>query len=116
MVRRRAGRSALGCLVMLLLLAGIAYFGFNLGEMYLRFYRYEDAMRQEARFAAQRSDGTIKRRLSEFADSVGLTEIPAPRVRRRGRRIEIWNDYVEVLEGPLYSRDIQFHPRAEAAF
>lgn len=116
MVRNREGRSTLGCLFLLLILAAVSYFGFNIGEVYLRFYRYQDAMRQEARFASQRTDAAISRRLEVFADSIGLTHIPKPKVRRRRGQIEITNDYVEVVEVPLYSREIRFHPRAQGTF
>jgi len=33
MVRQRAGRSSLGCLVSLLILAAVVYFGVNVGEV-----------------------------------------------------------------------------------
>lgn len=116
MVRTRDGRTTLGCLFLLLLLAAVAYFAFNVGEVYVRFYRYQDAMRQEARFAAQRTDAAITRRLEIFADSIGLTHIPKPKVRRRRGTIEISNDYTEFVEVPLYSREIEFHPRAQGTF
>ena len=37
MVRQRAGRSSLGCLVTLLILAAVVYFGINVGDVYFRF-------------------------------------------------------------------------------
>ena len=58
MVRRRTGRGSLGCLVMLLILAAVVYFGVNVGEVYWRFYQYQDAMRQEVRFAAHNSNAS----------------------------------------------------------
>ena len=47
MVSRR-GRSSLGCLFALLIIAAAMYFGVNIGEAYWRFYEYQDAMRQDA--------------------------------------------------------------------
>ena len=44
MVTRRAGASSLGCLVSLLLVAAVGYFGVNAGEVYFRFYQFQDAM------------------------------------------------------------------------
>jgi hypothetical protein len=39
MVRRsRTGKSSYGCLVFLLLLGAVLYFGFNLGNVYFRAY------------------------------------------------------------------------------
>ena len=58
----RAGASRLGCLVGLLLVVTVGYFGFNIGEVYFRFYRFKDAMAQEARFAETRDDATIRTR------------------------------------------------------
>ena len=117
MVSARHGRSSLGCLVTLLVVTAIVYFGVNIGETYLRFYRYRDAMRQEVRFAGKRSDGDIKRRLSIFADSLGLpTEASVVRVRRRPSRITIWADYDESVELPLTVRTVHFTPQADGTF
>ena len=49
MVRRR-GASSLGCLLPLLVVAIGAYFAFDIGMAYFRFYQFKDAMGQEARF------------------------------------------------------------------
>ncbi|MDB4884368.1 MAG: hypothetical protein JWL95_3134, partial [Gemmatimonadetes bacterium] len=46
MVRARSGSSSLGCLFVLLLLSAAVYFGITAGEVYFRFYQYQDAMRQ----------------------------------------------------------------------
>ena len=117
MVSARRGRSSLGCLVSLLFVTAVVYFGINVGETYLRFYRYRDAMRQEVRFARQRSDGEIKRRLSIFADSLGLPdEASTVRVRRRASRITVWADYDESVELPLTVRTIHFTPQADGTF
>jgi len=59
MVSLRRGTSSLGCLFSLLVLAAIVYFGVNVGEVYFRFYQFQDAMRQEVRFAAHNNDALI---------------------------------------------------------
>ena len=46
MVRRRLGRSNFGCLLGLLLAVTAVYFAVNVGEPYLRYYRYLDGMKQ----------------------------------------------------------------------
>ena len=74
MVRSRRGISSLGCLLTLLILAAVGYFGVTAGEHYFRFYQYQDSMRQEVRFAAHNSDALILRHLRERADSLGLPE------------------------------------------
>lgn len=117
MVSTRRGRSSLGCLVMLLIMSALGYFALNVAEPYLRFYRYRDAMRQEARFARSRGDADIKRRLAIFADSLGLPdEAAAVRVRRRPAHIWIWAEYDEVVELPLIVRSIRFMPQADGSF
>ena len=114
MVNTRRGRSTMGCLFALLLLTAAGYFAFNIGEPYLRFYRFQDAMRQEARFARTRSDDAIKRRLRALADSLDMPE-EAGRVtvRRRASTISIWSEYYEHVELPLILREIYFGPSAE---
>ena len=111
MVRSRRGASKLGCLFLLLIVAVVAYFGANVGEVYLRYYRYRDAMRQEGRFARQNTDEQIRRHLRSFADSIGLPdEAGHVSVRRSANRISISADYHEVVELPLFIRSFRFVP------
>lgn len=116
MVRRaRPGRSSLGCLVLLLILTAVGYFAVNVGEAYWRFYQFQDAMKQEARFAARRTDESIVQRLRGRADSLGLPEQAARhvRVRRTQRTIRIGSEYYETIELPLAVREMRFSPRVE---
>jgi hypothetical protein len=107
--RRGAGR--LGCLFSLLLVVAVAYFGFNIGEVYLRFYRLRDAMEQEARFAHNRDDNTIRLRLAASADSLGLPDEAGRMViRRSSTDIMISTDYSEHVELPLFVREFKFRP------
>ncbi len=114
MVRRR-GASTLGCLVLLLVGVAIAYFGFNAAEVYVRYYRFQDAMKQQARFAGRNADHVIQRKLAAVADSLGLPE-DAHKVRifRRATRVQIIGDYTETIELPLTIRTVRLRPRAEA--
>jgi hypothetical protein len=79
----------------------------------LRYYRYEDAFKQQARFASQASDDQIRRRLASLADSLGLPE-QAGRisVSRTGSRITISAEYEEHVELPLLVRTFVFRPTA----
>ncbi len=117
MVTLRRGRSTLGCLFSLLLLAVVVYFGINAGEVYFRFYQYQDAMRQEVRFAAHNSDAAILRHLRAQADSLGLPEA-AGRVtlQRSGHAIEIESEYYEQIELPLTVREVRLNPHASGIF
>lgn len=117
MVTTRRGASRLGCLLSLLLLATVAYFGFNIGEVYLRFYRLRDAMVQEARFAHNRDDNAIRLRMAAVADSLGLPD-EAGRVviRREASRIILSADYTERVELPLFVREFRFQPQIVRQF
>lgn len=111
MVASRRGTGRLGCLVSLLLVVTVAYFGFNIGEVYVRFYRLRDAMAQEARFAQTRDDDTIRRRLAAIVDSLGLPEEAARiQIRREARRLVITTSYTEHVELPLFVREFRFNP------
>ena len=117
MVKARRGVSSLGCLFTLLVLAAVAYFGVNAGEHYFRFYQYQDAMRQEVRFAAHNSDALILRHLRERADSLGLPEAAGEvTLQRDGRHIEVESEYYEHIELPLMVREVRFNPHAEGVF
>ena len=114
MVTARRGSSRLGCLFTLLIAAGIVYFGLNVGEAYLRYYRYRDAMAQSARFSATRSDDAIRRHLANVADSLGLPPAAAKvMVRRQDRKVIIEAHYSELVELPGTVREFEFHPRVE---
>ena len=115
-MRARPGRSSLGCLVTLLVLVAAGYFGVNAGEAWLRFYQFQDAMKQEARFASRRTDDEIRKRLRAKADSLGLPPEAAKqlRVRRTGSALRIRSEYEEVIEMPLVVRRLRFEPLVEA--
>ena len=114
MVSTRAGRTKFGCLLSLLLVVTAVYFIVNVGEPYLRYYRFLDGMKQEARFSARFSDEEIQRRLAALADSLGLPEAAGRiRVRRASNRISISTSYYERVEMPLIVRDILFSPQAD---
>ncbi|MDB4888688.1 MAG: hypothetical protein JWL61_543 [Gemmatimonadetes bacterium] len=117
MVTSRRGLTSLGCLVMLLLAAAFIYFGVNIGEHYFRFYQYQDAMRQEVKFAAHNSDALILRHLRERADSLGLPEAAGEvTLQRDGRHIEVESEYYVHMELPLIVREVRFSPHAEGIF
>lgn len=116
-MRTRWGRGQVGCLIMLLVVAALGYFGLGVGQVYWNYYQYKDRMAQEARFAGSRTDGVIKRRIALFADSLGLPEgAKQVRVRRQQRHIYIWAEYYENIELPFLSKELLLTPKAEWAF
>lgn len=114
---RRLGRTNFGCLLSLLLIVTGVYFAVNVGEPYVRYYRFLDGMKQEARFSARFSDEEIQRHLTALADSLGLPEAAGRiRVRRTTNRISLSTSYYERVEMPLIVRDILFNPQAEWSY
>src|SRR6476646_10528052 len=90
----RSGTSRLGCLVQLAILGGLIYFGTYMGEDALAYYRLRDAMKQEGRFAAHRTDQQIRDRLRAFTDSVQLPDAAKEiKIVRDENSIHIWTDY-----------------------
>ncbi len=115
MVRRtRSGMGQVGCLLALLILATIGYFSVGIGQVYWDYYQFRDRMQQEARFAASRTDGVIKRRISLYADSLGLPEgARQVHVKRNNKHVYIWSEYYEIVQLPFFAREILLAPRAE---
>jgi hypothetical protein len=116
-IRARVGRTSTGCLFVLLLFVAAGYFAFNVGRVYLRYYRFQDAMAQEARFAARNTDEAILARLRAQVDSLGLPD-DARRIiiRRSGGKINLTANYVEMVELPGFVRPMEFTASAERAF
>ena len=117
MVKARAGKSSLGCLLSLLILSALIYFGINIGEVYWRAYQFEDAMKQEVRFASQIPDQRMLLHLQAFADTLGLPEEARDiNIVRAGRRISVEAAYSERVEFPLYVREIHFNPKVQGSY
>ena len=111
--RSRRGSSSLGCVFALALFLGSLYYGVHIGQVYLRFYRLQDAMRFQAQMAPTIDNGAIARRLTATADSI-LGQQPRFRIDRTRRRITIQTEYVERVELPFFKHTFQLRPRAEA--
>lgn len=106
-----------GCLFQLALVAAVAYLAVLVSDDVMAYYRYRDAMKQETRFAATRSDVEMKRRLVAFTDSVKLP-LAAKNVNiiRDENRIRIWAEYDTEVRVPYYSRTFHLRPSAERSF
>lgn len=113
----RRGASSLGCLVTLLVFAAALYYGVNIGEVYWRFYTFQEEMRSQARLAPSISDGVIRRRLLTTVDELGLpAEAQRIEIKRtaRPRRILITSQYSEEVDLPLFKYTFHFKPHADA--
>ena len=116
-VRPRRGVGLFGCLFQIALLAGLAYAGYSVSDEVMAYYRYQDAMKQEARFAATRTDVEMMRRLKAFTDSVKLPAAAKEvQIMRDENRIRIWAEYDHELRLPMYQRTFHLRPSAERSF
>jgi hypothetical protein len=68
----RAGKTRLGCLFTLVVLAAVLYVGFNAGEVYFRYYRLQDFVNGQAGLAAVLTDDVILTRLVGYSDTLGV--------------------------------------------
>ena len=113
----RRGGGRLGCLVSLALFAAALYYGFNIGQIYFRYYQLVDTMRTQARLAPRLNDDVIVRRLAGEADSLLPGGSPRFEITRGGHpnRITITTEYMEKVDLPLFKRTFVLRPRAEEA-
>lgn len=117
MVTTRRGAGSFGCLISLLLVAVVGYVGFRIGDAYLGYLRYKDAMAQQVRFADRYSDSVIRLHLTAIADSLGLP--PDARVltlEREGDTIRISARYTETMDFRVTKKELHFNPRAQGTF
>ncbi len=108
------GVTRTGCLFAILLLMAVTYFGLPVAGMYVRYYRMKNEMQTQARFAPSIDDGTIRRRLLQTIDNLGLpVEARQLRIRRinRPREIIISTTWQETIILPFYSRVQRFRPQ-----
>jgi hypothetical protein len=114
--RRWRGASTTGCLVSLLILVAMLYYGVNIGEVYLRYYRLLDAMETQARVAAALDNGTIHRRIQDAIEEIGLPDAATDQLTitrtASPREITIETEYTESVHLPLFDHTFQFHPKA----
>ncbi len=108
------GASRMGCLFVVLIVVAVVYFGLPIGGMYIRYYRMENEMKTQARFASSIDDGAIQRRLLQTVDDLGLPLEARRRLRilrtRRPRQIVISTSWEETIVLPFYSRVQTFAP------
>lgn len=118
MVAARGGTGRLGCLFTLLLLAVVAYYGFEVGSSHVRYLRMLDEMRVQARFAPNLENDVIMRRLRAKVDALNLpSEARRFTIRRRSRPREIiitttWQD---TLNLPFVIKIVTRTPEAKAS-
>src|ERR1044071_6003193 len=98
----RRGGSKLGCLVALLIVAVVVYYGMDVGRIYWNYYRLKDEMETSARFASGQTDDQIMRHLGGIVQDLGLPpEARRFTIRRTGNRVIIRSQYLVELDLPF---------------
>jgi hypothetical protein len=111
----RRGASSSGCLWWLLFFVATLYYGVNIGEVYIRYYRLVDELDSQARLASALDDGTIGRRIAAAVDEIGLPDTTSHILITRSadpRQIKIETAYSEHVHLPLFDHTFAFHPTA----
>ncbi len=107
----------LGCLFTLLLLTVGVYYGFNIGSVYVNYWRLKEEMKSQARLAPSIDDNTIRRRLIRRAEEIGLPDDARNIIIRRTtrpREILIRTSYRQTLELPFYTYTVTLTPETRA--
>ena len=116
MVSRRRGASTMGCLLSLLVLVAVLYYGVNIGEVWFRYYRLADEMSTQARLAAALDNGTIQRRIASAIQEIGIPDEAAANLEitrtASPRQITIETQYNESVHLPLFNHTFHLHPKA----
>ena len=109
------GASSVGCLFSLLLFVAALYYGVNIGEVFVRYYRLLDELDSQARLATVIDNGTIQRRIAAAVEDVGLPDSAAQVIITRStspREIRIETSYSETVALPFFNYTFVFHPTA----
>jgi hypothetical protein len=114
--RNRRGASTMGCLLSLLVLVAVLYYGVNIGEVYFRYYRLLDEMQGQARVASALDNGMIQRRIASAIQEIGLPDDASSNLQitrsASPRQIAIETDYSETVHLPLFEHTFHLHPKA----
>jgi hypothetical protein len=70
--RNRSGKTHFGCLFLILLAAVGIYVGVQVAEVYFRYYRLPDYVKEQVAFASLVTDDVILGRLVAYSDSLGV--------------------------------------------
>ncbi len=109
------GTSRVGCLLFVLLVAVVGYYGVGIGSVYFSYWRLQEEMRTQARLAPSIDDGVIHRRLIRTIEALNIPE-EARRVTikrtSRPREIHISTTYHVVLELPFFTYVVTLTPSA----
>jgi hypothetical protein len=107
------GASRVGCLFFLMVVVAIGYWGVPIAATYVRLYRFKSEMQSQARFAPSIDNGTIRRRLVQRIEALGLPD-EAKRLRilrvTTPREIRISTSWEEEIVLPFLTQTVTFNP------
>lgn len=107
----------LGCLLWVLIIAVVAYFGIGIAEVYVKHARFEDVMAQEIRFRGKLPDHQLKNRFAFLADSLGLPEDAGiVTITRRQGRITVESHYEQTIDLPGSKKEVHFEASAATTY
>jgi hypothetical protein len=112
-VTNRRGASKIGCLFSVLILAGAAYYGLKIAQVYYNASSYENVMKASVRVAEVSTDKQIQDKILAEADTLGLPdEAKEITLVRTGRHIEVSAEYDVTVELPFKKKTFHFAPTA----
>lgn len=110
---RQRGGSNVGCLISVLLLAALIFYGINIGKVWFKYYQLKDEMTVSARMAPGLTDPTIRHRLEAKVDELGLPpEARKFTISRAGKKFTVECEYTEHVTLPFFDHIFIFHPSA----
>ncbi len=109
--RDRLGTSAFGCLISIIALAVVAFYGFHIGQVYFRYYQLQDDMESMARLAPSLKDDVIYRRLAAQSDLLFGRTLTFQ--INRSNKITIHTEYSDSVDLPLFKHVFHFTHTAE---
>ncbi len=112
----RRGASVFGCLLSLIVLAVVAWYGGHIGLVYWRQYQVLDEMQVNARHASGLPDETIRNRLNgKVTEVFGPDRTLRFEIKRpRGRQsMVIETQYRDSVDLPFFQRGFPFRLRVQ---
>ena len=121
MVKRQArrGASTAGCLLSVVVLMVVLYYGVNFGRVWWRYWEIQDRMKAAARYSQNQSDAQIQTQLRADVRDLGLPPTAASfRIVRVAHppSITISTVYREEIDLPLIKRTLTFQPKITQRF
>lgn len=114
---RRRGAITLGCLVWLLIIAAVLYFGIPAVEVYVRASRFQDALAQETRLHGKQPDYQIRAHMAVLADSLGMPpEAGKVDIVRKAGRVTISSEYEQTIQLPGHAKTVVFRASAAVSY